>query len=203
MLTALVGLLCTTHVLADEARAVPEAGAARPGLAIRQQAACTAAASSVLSAIPTATGTFGKVFSSLIGTGGAISPTRVCQAIQALPSSLESEASSYENRVASWWSSDSSRIASLVSSCSSDSQIQSIQSLTSNLQAYATGCNATSSSGSVSGTSSGSQSTGASGGGASSTGSATAGSSAGAPKETGFVAGAVLAAGFLGAVIVL
>ncbi|KAK9772803.1 hypothetical protein AB5N19_03234 [Seiridium cardinale] len=185
ILTALAGLLCTTHVLADEVRAVPEAGAAQPGLAIRQQAACTAAASSVLSAIPTATGTFGKALSSLIGTGGAISPTRVCQVIQALPSSLESEASSYENRVASWWSSDSSRIASLVSSCSSDSQMQSIQSLTSNLQAYATGCNATSSSGSQS------------------TGSATAGSSAGAPKETGFVAGAVLAAGFLGAAIVL
>jgi hypothetical protein len=195
IVAALAGVLFTTHVIANQPQAVNDVRDAQPGLVARQQAACTAVASSVLSSLPTGSGAFGSVLSSLVGTGGVISPTRVCQVIQALPSSLESEASSYENSVASWFSSESSRIDSLISSCSNNSEVQSLQSRTSGLAAFASGCNATSTSGS--------QSTGTAAGGASSTGSATAGSSAGAPKETGFVVGAVVAAAFLGAVAML
>lgn len=196
ILAALTGLLCTAQlVVADQARALNDAQEPQPGLVARQQAACDTAASSIISSLPTGTGSFASVVASLVGTGGVISPTRVCQVISALPGSLESEASSYDNALASWFSSQSSRVNSLVSSCSNDSAVLSLASMTSGLAAYASGCNAT--------TTSGGQSTGAGASGSSSTGSATAGSSAGAAKETGFIVGAVAAAGFLGAVAML
>ncbi|KAI1878397.1 uncharacterized protein JN550_000579 [Neoarthrinium moseri] len=193
---AITGFLGASQAVANQARALNDAQDAQPGLAARQQSACATAASSILSSVPTGNGGFASVVNSLLGTGGVISPTRVCQVISALPSSLESEFSSYDNAVATWFSSESSRIDSLVSSCSNDTGVQSLASMTSGLAAYASGCNAT--------TTSGGSSTGASSSGSSGTGSATAGSSAGgAPRETGFVAGVVMAAGFLGAVAML
>ncbi|KAH6645063.1 hypothetical protein BKA67DRAFT_586831 [Truncatella angustata] len=184
------GLLCTTIVIAEQPRAIIDA---EPGLTPRQQQACDTAASSVLSSIPTGTGAFASFLASITG---AVSPTRVCQIISALPSSLESEASSYDNVLVSWFGTESSRINSLVSACSNDSAVQSLASRTSGLAAYASGCNAT--------TTSGGSSSGTSASGAGATGSSTGGSSSnGAPTQIGLAAGAVAVAGFLGAMAML
>lgn len=200
----LATLLCTAPALAAED--------AQPGnLAPRQEsAACTKAASSILSALPSGGGRVISYIESAVGTGtgGAVNPTRLCSAVSHLPSSLQSEFSAYDNSLASWFSTESSRIGSLVSSCSGDSAVQSLASMTSNLQAYASGCNGSSSSAggssSGAGSSSGSGTGTAAGAGSSSTGGAGTGSSgnaAAAPRETGFLVGAAAMAGVLGVAV--
>lgn len=194
----LATLLCTAPALAAED--------AQPGNLIPRQesAACTKAASSILSALPSGGGRVVSYIESAVGTGtgGAINPTRLCSVVSHLPSSLQSEFSAYDNSLASWFSTESSRIGSLVSSCSGDSAVQSLASMTSNLQAYASGCNGSSSS--AGGSSSGSGTGTAAGAGSSSTGGAGTGSSgnaAAAPRETGFLVGAAAMAGVLGVAV--
>ncbi|ETS87247.1 hypothetical protein PFICI_01075 [Pestalotiopsis fici W106-1] len=199
----LTGLLYTTHVMGSN-----NAADAQPGrvLAARQQSAdCTAGISSVLSAFPRGTGDAISYVESALATGtnggsGGVNPTQLCEAINALPSSQQSEISDYESSVTSWLSAEGSRIDSLVSSCPNDTAVSSLASVTSELSAYASGCNASNSSSSSSAGSGSSNATtttsgggggvgGVGGGGSQSSGTGTSGTTAGAGTQTGTPAG--------------
>jgi hypothetical protein len=195
------------------------AGDAQPGVNVARQqddAACTEGITSVLGAFPSGTGDIVNYMNSVLATGtgsGAVDPTYACQVVGALPSSVQSEFSAYESSLTSWLYDQGSRIDSLVASCTNDSQVSSLASVTSAINAYASGCNNTSSAGgggssnvstttetttASSGEASGASSTeggggggvGVGGSGGQSTGNGGAsGSTAGAGTQTGSAAG--------------
>lgn len=181
----------------------------KPGVAARATGAdCTSAALSILASLPTPTGELFSALSSYVVTADIADPTALCAASQALPASLTSQFTVWEGQVSSWYSSESSQISAVVSSCTSDPIVQTVAFATSELQAYAaSGCSGLVGAGSTT------TSTSTTGGtatatvtkGTSTTGrsTGTAVSTAAATKPTGVLAGACAVAGFLGAVVIM
>ncbi|KAK9420787.1 hypothetical protein SUNI508_00878 [Seiridium unicorne] len=170
----------------------------KPGVAVRQEGVkCTASLVSLAASVPTPSPELSSALQQYVSTAAVTNPTAVCAVTTAFPSSLSSQYSSYDSAVSSWYNKESSDIDALISSCSTESNVQTIASVVSLFSAYDSVCASATSSGASSSTGSATAPTG------SGATSSTSSSTAGAPKQTGMVAGAMAAAGFIGAVAML
>lgn len=181
--------------------------------------ACQASAFSILGDIPTPTPPLLSYLLSFAATANPTDPAALCAATSALPTSLASAYSSYDEAASSWYVGHSGDIAQLASDCASDGVAQSLTQAITALESYTAGdCTGTApteaagltslipminatATGATATTTGSSSGAGSQGGGSASEMSSVP--QAGAARPTGVIAGAMAAAGFIGAVAMM